>query len=252
METKLAVMAILLGVLTGFINTLAGSGSILILPFLIFAGLGADVANATNRIGLFLQTLVSTATLQSRSALPMQGSGVLIWPSVGGAIIGSLLALHMTAEIMHWVIGILMVLLIVPVAMNPTKWLSTQDHRQHPRRPWLVGSLAFFLGIYGGFIQAGVGIFLLALMVQVANFSITRANMLKNLIVCVFTIPVLIIFIYYDKVNWQFGLTLAIGQVAGGWTAARFLARHELAGKITRILVIVMLLASAVSMFLKA
>lgn len=252
MELQVALLAIGIGLLTGFINTLAGSGSLITLPFLIFTGLDADVANATNRIGVFLQTLVGTATLQSQASIPLKGAGILIWPSVCGSVIGSLLALQLDADMMQWVIGVLMLVLLVPVTINPKKWLRTQDALEKPRRPWLVGGLSFVLGIYGGFIQAGVGIFLLALMVLVANFSILRANMLKNLIVCAFTIPALAIFIWNGKMAWGIGLTMAGGQMVGAWVAARFLARHELAGKITRALVVVMLLASAVSMFLKS
>lgn len=251
MEWHVVLLAIGIGLLTGFINTLAGSGSLITLPFLIFAGLPADVANATNRVGVFLQTLVGTVTIQSQNRIPLRGAGIMVWPSVAGSVVGALLALSMDAKTMHWVIGILMILLLVPVTINPKKWLRKSDEAPTHSNPWLTGTIFFILGIYGGFIQAGVGIFLLSAMVLIANFSITRANMLKGLITCVFTIPALAIFIWNGKVEWGIGLILAAGQMVGAWFAARFLAQHELAGQITRGLVVLMLVASAISMFFK-
>ena len=83
----------------------------------------------------------------------------------------------------------------------------------------------FLIGIYGGFIQAGVGIFLLAGLVLGAGFDIVRANAIKVFIVLCFTVPALAIFVLHNQVNWGWGLLLAIGNMTGAWVGTRFAAR---------------------------
>lgn len=243
------VFAVLLGVVTGFINTLAGSGSLHILPFFIFMGLSAPEANATNRIGVFLQTLVGSATLMRQSKIPMQGAGILIWPSVVGSALGAILALGIDAKAMNLVIGIVMCIMLIPMFISPQKWMRTEDDTTNPPKTWLVILIFFILGIYGGFIQGGVGIFMLTAMVFVAKYRVVRANMLKNVIVFIFTIPALAIFIWSGDIHYGLGLTVAAGQMVGAWFAARFAVHNAAAGKITRWLSILMLAAAAIQMF---
>lgn len=241
--------AIGIGLLVGFVNTLAGSGSLVTLPFFLALGLSPAEANATNRLGILMQTFVGSATLMRRTRISLAGTGLMIWSTTAGSVLGAWLALELDADTMRYVIGTLMIVMLVPVLLSPEKWLRTEDDLSKPPKRWLILVIFFLLGVYGGFIQAGVGIFLLTSMVLVANLRLARANMLKNIIVCVFTVPALAIFIYHGDVVWVPGLIMAGGQMVGAYIAARFAAQSPVANQLTRWLLVLMLVLGAVKTF---
>jgi uncharacterized membrane protein YfcA len=105
--------------------------------------------------------------------------------------------------------------------------------------------LFFAIGVYGGFIQAGVGIFLIAALVLGAGFELVGANAVKNLIVLVFTAAALVVFVVNDQVDWTLGALLAVGQGAGAWLAARMALRRGARFVRTVVVVIVALSAAA-------
>jgi uncharacterized protein len=208
------------GFAAGFINTLAGSGSLITLPILILLGLPANVANGTNRVGVLLQNIVAVATFRRRGALPLTGS---FWPviaTLGGAVLGAELAVDVDEALMRRVIGILMLIMLVIMLARPERWLVAR-HQKARANLLLQAPVFFAIGIYGGFVQAGVGIFLLAGLVLGAGFDLVGANAVKNLIVLVFTVAALIVFVVNAQVRWEYGLLLAVGQGLGAWIAAR-------------------------------
>jgi len=105
------------------------------------------------------------------------------------------------------------------------------------------------IGAYGGFVQSGVGIFLLTAMVLLANYSLVHANVLKNVIVLCYTIPTFFIFWANELINWELGLLVASGQMLGSWIAARFAMEHSGANKWIRYLLVTMILISAFELF---
>jgi hypothetical protein len=243
------IAAVGIGILVGFVNTLAGSGSLVTLPFFLALGLSPAEANATNRVGVLLQTMVGSATLMRRTGIPLTGTGLMIGSTTAGSLVGAWLALGMDADAMRYMIGGLMIVMLFPVLMSPEKWLREEDDLSVPPNPWLIGVIFFVLGIYGGFIQAGVGIFLLSAMVLVGRLRLARANMLKNIIVFIFTVPALALFIYYGQVVWVPGLIMAGGQMVGAYVAARFAAQSRFANQLTRVLLVLMLILGAVRTF---
>jgi uncharacterized membrane protein YfcA len=242
--------AIGIGILVGFVNTLAGSGSLVTLPFFLALGLSPVEANATNRLGIFVQSLVSSVTLFRQARIPLDGTGPMIWSATAGALVGAWMALKMDADTMRYVIGTLMIVMLIPVLVSPKKWLRSADDVSKRPKTWLIVVIFFILGIYGGFIQAGVGIFMLTALVLVANLHLARANLLKNIIVFSFTVPALTLFIYKGHVVWLPGLMMAGGQVVGAYIAARFAAQSPIANQLTRILLVLMLLLGALKTFL--
>jgi uncharacterized membrane protein YfcA len=208
------------GFLAGFINTLAGSGSLLTLPVLILLGLPANVANGTNRVGVLLQNVVAVATFRKHGALDVAGPRKTIVPTVIGSIAGALAAVDLDETLLRRTIGALMLVMLAVMLVKPNRWLAA--HATGSERPfWLQAPLFFAIGVYGGFIQAGVGIFLLAALVLGAGFDLVRANAVKNLIVLVFTAAALVVFVVNDQVSWGLGLLLGAGQGLGAWIAAR-------------------------------
>jgi uncharacterized membrane protein YfcA len=231
------------GFAAGFINTLAGSGSLITLPLLIFAGLPANVANGTNRVAVLLQTAVAVNRFRQSGTLDLRRGLQLTAPAIFGAILGAQIAVNLNDQAMKTVIGGLMVAMLVVVLVRPKRWLVGRPEMLMQRPGWLQLVIFFLIGIYGGFIQAGVGIFLLCGLVLGAGYELVRANAVKNMIVMVFTLFALILFIVNDQVEWLPGLVLAVGNMLGAWVAARMAV--EKGAKFVRWILIAVIVVSA-------
>jgi uncharacterized membrane protein YfcA len=244
-HTLLLAAVPLTGFAAGFINTLAGSGSLLTLPILILLGLPANVANGTNRVGVVLQNLVAVATFRRRGALPLTGSWKLIVPSVAGSLVGAQLAVDLDEALLRQTIGVLMLVLLVLMVLKPERWISTHAA---PREARLLVEVPLFfaIGVYGGFIQVSVGLFLLAGLVLSAGYGIVGANAMKNLLVLVFTVAALGVFIVNEQVDWTLGLLLGAGQAVGAWVAAHFAV--ERGAQFVRVSVIVITVVAAIAL----
>jgi uncharacterized membrane protein YfcA len=214
------------GFVAGFINTLAGSGSLVTLPLLIFLGLPANVANGTNRVAILLQNVVGVTSFRQQKMLDLRGGLSLAVPAIVGSIIGAQIAVNLNEEMMRRTIGGLMVVMLVVILVRPKRWLEGQSGMKNNRFGWRQGVIFFFIGVYGGFIQAGVGIFLLAGLVLSAGYDLVRANGVKVLIVLCFTVFALGIFVMNKQVVWGVGLILAVGNMLGAWVAARMAVKR--------------------------
>jgi uncharacterized membrane protein YfcA len=230
------------GVLAGFINTLAGSGSLITLPILILLGLPANVANGTNRVGVVMQNVVAVATFRQHGMLDGAGTWKLVVPSVAGSVLGAQLAVDLDETLLRRIIAVLMLAMIVVMFIQPDRWL--QEHAG-PRKARLSVEVPLFfaIGVYGGFLQAGVGIFLIAALVLSAGFNLVSANAVKNLMVLVFTAAALVVFIVNDQVDWLLGVLLGVGQSLGAWIAARMAVKRG--APFVRWVVIVVIVLSA-------
>ena len=249
MEPHLILLALAIGLVTGFINTLAGSGSLVTLPFLLFLGLPADVANGTNRVSILAAAIVGAVTLRKETQMSLEGAWHYVLPAVLGAIAGVLLAVNIEPDVMETVIGIVIGIMLIPLLLNPKRWLREVQGKTNPKlKPFII---AFFVatGFYGGFIQAGSGIFYLVVFVLLANYTLPQANVLKNIIIAAYSLPVLIIFAYYGQVDWAIGGIMAVGQSTGAWIAGRFAGRSKTAAIWIHRLLIVMVSASVLKLF---
>jgi uncharacterized membrane protein YfcA len=215
----LAVVAA--GFVAGFINTLAGSGSLVTLPLLIFLGLPANVANGTNRVGILLQNVVGVGSFRQQKVLDIRGGLMLAAPAVVGSVLGAQIAVNLNEEMMRRTIGALMIVMLVVILIRPRRWLEGREEMLDGRPAWTQLLIFFAIGVYGGFIQAGVGIFLLAGLVLGAGYDLVRANAVKLLIVLCFTVSAIIVFLLNGQVVWSVGLILAVGNMAGAWVASR-------------------------------
>lgn len=216
------------GVGTGIINTLAGSGSLITLPIFVFiCGLPAPVANGTNRIGVLLQSGVGLATYRKRGVLDLAGTPRLLTAIIAGAVVGALIAVDLNEETMNLVLGILMVVMFIVLILKPSRWIHDQPvdtaRSNHP-----LSLLAFFaIGVYGGFIQAGVGIFLLAGLVLISRFTLKSGNGIKLLVVFLYSIPSLAVFFWFDQVHIGYGLAMAVFQALGAWIGVRWIVQFD-------------------------
>lgn len=232
------------GFLCGFINTLAGSGSLISLPILMFLGLPANVANGTNRIAILLQNVVGVASFKQQKVFEVKEGIYLAIPAVFGSLIGAALAININDAIMTQVIGGLLIFMFFVILFKPDAWIKGQAGLIKSKPSWWQIIIFFAIGLYGGFIQAGVGFFLLGGLVLGAGFDLVKANAIKLLIVLIYTPFALAVFIYNDQVNWKAGLILAIGNMLGAFIASRFAVSWG--AKAVRVILLIIVFAASI------
>ncbi len=238
------------GGLAGVINTLAGNGSTITLSLLMLFGLPADISNGTNRIGILFQSIIATrAFSKSERFKPLiKKSWWIVALAVPGGIAGAFFAANLDKDILKSVIGVLMVLMFFIILIKPKRWLRETDSSQN-RKTILNFILFIGIGFYAGFIQMGMGLFFLAIMILSAKYSLVDANILKIIVTLAVTIPVLGIYLYNGQVNWEYGLALAPGQSLGAWFAAKFAINHPKANVWIHRLLVVMVLVAIIKLF---
>lgn len=215
------ILIILAGFIAGFINTLAGAGSLITLPLLIFIGLPANVANGTNRISVLMQSVVGTVKFKQEKLFRWGETFEYILPSVVGAVVGANLAVTISAKAINLAVGALMVIMFFVILFDAERWMKGSGLFSKSKNFRFVKVLAFFLiGVYGGFIQAGVGYLLLAGFALFSNCSLIKSNALKVLLTLVFTLFALIVFVMNDQVDYIVGVTMGLGSMVGAWLAA--------------------------------
>jgi len=245
----LIVAIIAAGFLAGFINTLAGSGSAITLPLLVFLGLPANVANGTNRIGVLLQTGVSIDGFRRRGYLPWRDAVTLLIPTIVGGVLGAQIAVNLNERAMKLAIAAMLIITFFLIILKPKRWLV--GRAEGARRPgWKEWILFFFVGLYGGFIQAGVGIFMLVGLVMAIGHDLIHANAIKALLVLSFNIFALLVFLYNGQVIWLLGLILAVGNIAGAWAAVKFATKEWAQIWVYRLLLVVVVLSAGRMLYL--
>jgi uncharacterized protein len=240
------LILILVGFIAAFLNTVGGGGSLFSVPILTFMGLPITVANATSRVALVSQNLFAVGGFKSKGiALPWPYSLYLGMASLGGGLLGSYLASSITDAVFNKIFVGVMLLAVGLIIYDPFK--SKGEERLTRKSQWIGSILFFFIGMYGGFIQAGVGFLVIAVLSIVNNLSLVKSNYVKVFAAIVYTSVSVIVFAFQGKIMWKEGLILAIGHGLGGWYASRWSVK---AGEqwIKRIM-IVTLLAMAVKLW---
>lgn len=243
MTDLLPYFSILIGFLAGFINVFAGGGSLLTLPLLIFMGLPANIANGTNRIALIFQNIVATGSFRQQKVLDFKQGIYLLIPACVGSIIGALLAVNINEKILETTIGVLLVVMFLFILLKPEKWLEKPEEKKLVR-PTLVQVFIFFIiGLYGGFIQAGIGFFLIAALVMIVGVDLVKANALKLFIVLIYNSLAFVVFALNHQVNYKVGLTLAIGNMLGAFVGSRLAVKKG--PQLVRYILLIALVISA-------
>ncbi|MCD6550765.1 sulfite exporter TauE/SafE family protein [Thermotoga sp.] len=210
-------LAFLGGILAGFLNVMAGGGSMITLPILTALGLGIDVANGTNRIAIILQNLVATERFKSKNVLKAKEAFLVSIPTIAGALVGSSIAVQIEKELLQRVVGIIFLIMAISLVWKPKIWIEDRN----VKRNWiLIYTIFFLIGIYGGFIQAGVGFLLMPAIAFLLGYELVKTNAVKVFIVASYNLISLLIFIIGGKVNFLYGLVLALGNMTGAWIAA--------------------------------
>jgi uncharacterized membrane protein YfcA len=234
---------IIAGFAAGFINTLAGSGSIVTLPLFLYLGLPATVANGTNRINVIFQNITGALTFQRNRMLDMRAAVILGVPSVMGSILGAMIAVSLDEKTMRIVIGCAMVLMAVLILFKSDRWLSENIVVGLGKPKWWHLVIMFVLGVYAGFIQLGVGVFILITLVMGIGFDTRHANAIKVTIILFMNLAAMLVFQGNNQINWTLGLIVAVGSMLGAWVAARYAIRWN-PKWIYRLLILVVILTA--------
>ncbi len=215
------VLLVVVGFVVGFINTIAGGASLISLPVLIFLGLPPSVANGTNRVAIAIQTAIGVAGFKSKGVSTFPFNVYLGIAALFGSIIGAYIAVDIKGETFNRILAIIMIIVVLIIVFKPKINLEDLEERLTGKYLWIGMIAFFFFGIYGGFINAGIGFIILLFLHYVHRMNLVRANATKVAIVCIYTLAALAVFIYNDKIIWKVGLVLAIGNGAGAWVSSR-------------------------------
>jgi len=224
MDYNLVYLALLViaGIAAGFINTIAGGGSIFTLPVLILLGMPADVANGTNRIGVLMQAAAAVRGFDRHNMLDRGAIVPIVAPTIVGSLLGSIIASIIPGDILKPVLlGTMMAMTLLIVLKPGTIPFPEEAILTPSQRPAAVAWL-FLAGVYGGFVQAGVGFILLTALAGVLRYDLLRANALKMMCTLVFTCVALAVFIIQGQVRWLPGLILGVSSIIGVQLSVRF------------------------------
>ncbi len=213
---------IISGLFVGFINTLAGGGTIISLSLFMFLGLPPAVANGTNRVAVVFQTLTSSFGFRKQKALDLHKATILGIPTVIGSIIGTWIAIDINARAFEIILAISMIIMLFFVIYKPARWLKGKENLINQKPTFMLLFVFFLIGIYGGLIYVGVGYYLIAAAVLGAGFDLIRANAVKVWVVLLYVPFTLLIFMWHGQVNYKYGLIHAIGNIAGAWLATKY------------------------------
>jgi len=238
------------GVAAGFINTVAGGGSLLTLPALMLLGLPAHVANGSNRLAVVTQSISGVLGYRREGKLDTQAIGPVVAPTVFGAACGAGAAAYTPEWLLEPVLLGTMIVMALVTLVRPK--LVLPDESEGPltwrERPSALLGL-FGAGLYGGFIQAGVGFVLLAVLGGLLRQDIVRANALKLVCTSLFGVVALGIFVYADQVAWIPAAVLAVATVVGSQLGVRFAV--DTSPKVLRGIVFVAVVASVIAIVLR-
>jgi len=232
-----------IGLVAGFINVMAGGGSLLTMPVMIFMGMSPATANGTNRIALLAQNVTSVSEFRRKGLADFRLSLTLGLCTLPGAVLGAVAAVRIDPLWFKRLLAVVMIGVLV-VTLRGRK-PSTGGGDIH--RGWAhLGMVA--VGFYGGFIQAGVGFLFMALVRGLLHLDLVRTNMHKVFVIGMYMVPSLAVFALTGQVLWLAGAVLAIGNSLGGWLGTRVqISRGE---GIVRIIFAVAVVAMAVRLLL--
>ena len=243
MSPEEAVLLLAVGLVSGFINTLAGGGSMLTLPALMMTGVPADLANGTNRVAVLAQSITGAKGFDQAGKLDRGALVGIIVPTVLGAGLGAAMASVLPntwlKPILLTVMAIVALSLLVPSGTKPI------ESDKLPAGGVIAWLALFGAGLYGGFIQAGVGFILVAIVSGVLHYDLLRSNALKLVCTSIFSGVALIIFALQGQVLWLTGIVLALGSVLGALASVRFAINVD--ESVLRSILVIMVLTSCIA-----
>ena len=226
---SLAILAAA-GVLATVVNVLAGGGGMIVLPALMALGLPADVANGTYRLGVVTQSIAGTAAMRREGKLDTGSIVPILIPTVVGAAVGALLATQVPREVLKPIMLVTMILMGAMIAFRKQTLIPSEGPPLTPQEAPRSFVGLFLAGVYGGFIQAGVGFLLLGVLVGTLRHNLITGNALKLVITLAFGSVSLGIFVWAGLVSWAPALVLAAASIVGARLGVRLMLKVPIGG----------------------
>lgn len=236
------------GLFVGFINTLAGGGTIISLSVFMFFGLPPIVANGTNRIAVLLQNITAVANFSRKKMIDWNKALRLSLPIMTGAVAGTFLTNLISNVFFNYFFGFVIIIFGITLLLEPKKWLTEKETLNHKPLRWWHYLLFFLIGIYGGFIHVGIGYIILGTLVLGTGYELVKANAIKNFLILSYIPVSLLIFAFQGNVNWTYGLIHGIGNIIGAQIAASITVKKN-SGMFIRNIMIVLIVIVILQLF---
>jgi uncharacterized membrane protein YfcA len=211
-------LVLIAGLAAGFFNVVAGGGSLITVPTMIFLGLPPAMANGTNRIAILSQSLVSVNRFKNKGYFSPKAGLILGVSASAGALLGANIAVDISGETFKKILSLVMIVILLLTLFGKKKEANGSEIKHMP----LLAVAFFFVGIYGGFVQAGVGFIIIAVFSYISGTDLVKTNSMKVFIIMIYTIPSLVIFLINGQVHWIMGIILAIGNSLGALIGTNF------------------------------
>jgi uncharacterized protein len=246
MNLSQALLLFAVGILSSFLNVMAGGGSAITLPILIFLGLNSAVANGTNRVAILLQNISAVSSYRKREVHAFRQSiSYALW-ALPGAIAGAVVGVSVSDAIFQKILGVVMIG-VVATLLFPNKPVAEEREGSDKSKSRWIYPIMFVIGMYGGFIQVGVGFLFMAALYHGLKMNLVYVNMHKVTIVMIYMVPTLAIYALTGNVDWIMGVALGAGSAVGGWWAAHVSVKGG--EKLIRWVLVVAILIMAVKLF---
>ena len=245
-ELFTSVALFLAGASASFINMMAGGGSLITLGVMMLLGIDPSIANGTNRIGVLVGTGSGAWAFKSEKLSNLKESLILGGVAIPGALIGSWYSIQLSNVMFKKIIALVMIFVLITILIPKKK--NTSVGNVNKRRKILIYPGMFIIGLYGGFIQVGVGFLLIALIRNVLNLDLILTNMHKVFVVFIYTIPVLLIFGVNGKINWFYAIVMSLGNALGSWISVKLAVKKG--EKFVKLVLTIAILLMAIKFFL--
>ncbi len=210
------------GLVAGFVNVMAGGGSTLTMPTMIFLGLNSIAANGTNRIAIFIQNLSALRSFHLEKAYEFKPILKMALWTLPGAITGALVAVQINHTLFQRILAFVIIFVVISIFLPiPNKVNRSNKHS------WLIYPALLGIGFYGGFIQAGVGFLFMAAFRHILQLDLVQVNRYKIFMIFIYTIPALFIFAFHGKIDYIYAIVLASGNALGAWWSAKLSSRKD-------------------------
>ncbi len=247
------ILLLLVGVLVGGMNAIAGGGMLIGFPVLLATGMPALVANATSYLVILPGQLASAYGYRKYLKRVPRAYLWLLLPCAIGAAIGATILRRTSFEGFDQLIPGLILLAVVLFAFQPL--LHFHVHKQSTtRKPdnrplFFIGAALLPLAIYGGYFGAGFGLVMLSFLGFTKLHDIHKMNLLKNIAVSIMAVVSLVVLLDTGLIDWRGGLAMAVGTTIGGFYGSRL--AMKISTHTIRIIVISIGLATAAYLFLR-
>ncbi len=241
------LIILVVGVLQGFINTIAGAGTAVMYSVLSAFGMPLNTINGTVRLGILFQTGASSIKFYRNNKLALRKGLILGIPMVIGSIAGAEMAVNINKEVFEKIVGVVLLLMLFLMFYDPKRWIEGQSVQKQQKTGIIQLLLFLAIGFYGGFIHIGIGIFLLSALVLNAGYDLVHANALKVFLVLTYAPVVLLIFFLNGQIDLWVAVFAAIGNTIGGILGTSLAIKKG--AKFIRVLLVIIIVLYSLHLF---